>query len=188
MLSRQDIYRDMVGDASTRYDFSEYPLDHPLYSTMNRKAIRFFKDELNLVPMQQFVGLRPKCYDFLCMGKVSNNMLQHTNPLEKKTAKGVKRRVEDAHLQFRHYLDALRNFHTYLCRQILIKSTLHTVCTVHMCKVGLAAYDTKRWLCDDTIHTHARVHCCRHPNPRLSLTICMPPYSLTVIKAQLKVR
>ena len=75
-------------------------------------------------------------------GKVNNNM--HTNPLEKKTANGIKRRVKDAHLHFEHYLDVLRNFHTYLCRQNLIKSTLHTVRTVHMCKVGLTAHDTKR--------------------------------------------
>ena len=108
---------------------------------MNRKAIGFFKDELNSVPMQQFVGLRPKCYDFLCTGKVSNNMLQHTNPVEKNAAKGVKRRMKDAHLHFEYYLDALKNFHTYLCRQNLIKSILHTVRTVHMCKVGMTSYD-----------------------------------------------
>ena len=145
-VQTEDIYRDMAGNAAIHYDFSEYPLNHQLYSAMNRKAIGCFKDELNSVPMQKFVGARPKCYAFLCMGKVSNNMLQHTNPVEKKTAKGVKRRVKDAHLRFEHYLDALKNFHI---------STLHTVRTVHMCKVGLAAYDTKRWLCDDTIHTHA---------------------------------
>ena len=51
-------FRGMAGDAATHYDFSEYPLDHPLYIDMNRKAIGFFKDELNTVPMQQFVGLR----------------------------------------------------------------------------------------------------------------------------------
>ena len=123
---------------------------------MNRKAIGFFKDELNSVPMQQFVGLRPKCRAFLCTGKVSNNMLQHTNPVEKKT-KG-ERRVKDAHLHFEYYLDALKNFHVYLCRQNLIKSILHTVRTVHMCKVGFTAYDTKRWMCADTIHTHADGH------------------------------
>ena len=155
-VQTEDIKRDMAGDAATHYDFSEYPLDHPLYSAMNRKAIGFFQVELNSVPMQQFVGLRPKCYAFLCTRKVSNNMLQQTNPVEKK-AKGAKRRVKGAHLHFEHYLDALRNFHTYLCRQNLIKSTLHTVRTVHMCKVGLPAYDTKRWLCEDTIHTP--VHC-----------------------------
>ena len=67
-VQTEDIYRDMAGDAVTHYDFSEYPLGHPLYSDMNRKAIRFFKDELNSVPMQQFVGMRPMCYAFLCMG------------------------------------------------------------------------------------------------------------------------
>ena len=101
----------MAGDAATHYDFSEYPLDHPLYSAMNRKAIGFFKDERNSVSMQQFVGLRSKCYAFLCTGKVSNNMLQYTNLVEKKTAKGVKRRVKDAHMHFEYYLNALRNFH-----------------------------------------------------------------------------
>ena len=131
-VQRDDIYGDMVEDAATHYDFSEYPLDHPLYSDMNRKAIGFFKDELNSVPMQQFVGLRPKCYAFLCTGKVSNSMLQHTNPVEKKTSNGVKRKAKDAHLHFEHYMDAHRNFQTYLCRQNLIKSTLHTVRTVHM--------------------------------------------------------
>ena len=133
----------MAEDAVTHYEFSEYPLDHPLYSAMNRKALRFLNDELNSVTMQQFVGLRQKCYAFLCTGKVSNNLFQHTNPVEKKTAKNVKRYVKDAHLQFAHYLDAPNNFHTYLCRQHLVKSTLHTVRTVHMCKVGLTAYHTK---------------------------------------------
>ena len=105
--------------------------------------------------MRQFVDLRPKCYAFLCTGKVYNNVFQHTRRIEKKTAKGVRRSVNDAHLNFAHYLDALNNFRTYRCRQNLIKSTLHTV---HMCKVGLTAYDTKRWLCDDTIYTHAHGH------------------------------
>ena len=41
-----------------------------LYDTSNSKALGFFKDELNSVPMQEFVGLRPKCYVLLCMGKV----------------------------------------------------------------------------------------------------------------------
>ena len=109
--------------------------------------------------MQQFVGLRQKCYAFLSTGKVCNNEFQHTNPVKKKTAKGVKRSVKDAHLHFAHYLDALNNFRTYLFRQNLIKSTSHTVRTVHMCKVGLTAYDTKRWLCDDTMHTVIVVHC-----------------------------
>ena len=69
VVQTDGIYRDIVDDAASRCDFSEYPLDHPLYDTSIRKSLRFFKDELNSVPMREFVGLRPKCYAFLCTGK-----------------------------------------------------------------------------------------------------------------------
>ena len=109
-VQTDDIHRDMGDDAASRYDFNEYPLDHPLYGTSNRKALGFFKDELNSVPMREFVGRRPKCYAFLCTGKVDKNVLQHTRPVEKKTAKGVKRKVKDDHLHFAHYSDELCSF------------------------------------------------------------------------------
>ena len=99
--------------------------------------------------MKEFVGLRPKCYAFLCTGKVDRNAVQHSIPVEKKTANGVKRKVKDDHFHFTHYLDAL-------CKQNLISSTAHSVRTVHQRKAGLTAFDTKRWLCEDTIHTHAK--------------------------------
>ena len=65
----------MAEDAASRYDFSEYAFDHPLYSAVNRKALGYFKDRLNAVPMQQFVGLRPKYYAFRCTRKVICNNL-----------------------------------------------------------------------------------------------------------------
>ena len=102
--------KDMVTNAADRYDFSEYPLDHPLYDTSNRKALGFFKDELNSVPIQEFVGLRSKCYAFLCTGKVDKNVLEHTRPVEKKTAKGVKHQVKNDNLHCTHYLDTLHSF------------------------------------------------------------------------------
>ena len=71
--------------------------------------------------MREFVGLRPKCYAFLCTGKVDNTL--DTRHEEKK-----------------------------------ISSTNHTVRTVHTRKVGLTAFDTKRWLCEDTVHTHSHGH------------------------------
>ena len=153
-----DIHRGMADDTASRYDFSEYPLDHPLYDTSNRKALGFFKDELNSVPMREFVGLRPKCYALLCAGKVDKNVFQHTRPVEKKTSKGVKSEVKDDHLHFAHYLDVLHSFKSYVCKQNLISSTNHTVRTVHTRKVGLTAFDTKRWLCEDTIHTPSHGH------------------------------
>ena len=72
------------------------------------------------MPKREFVGLSPKCYVFLCTGKVDKNVLQHTRPVEKKTAKGVKRNVKDDHLHFAHYLGVLRSFKSYACKQNLI--------------------------------------------------------------------
>ena len=95
----------MADDATSRYDFSEYPLDHLLYDTSNRKALGFVKDELNSMHMREFVGLHSKCYAFLYTSKVDKSVLPHTTPVEKKTAKGVKRKVKDDHLHFAHYLD-----------------------------------------------------------------------------------
>ena len=92
------------------------------------------------------------------MGKVDKNVLQHTKRVEKKTAKGVKRKVKDDHLHFAHYLDVLHSFKSYVCKQNLISSTNHSVRTVHTGKVGLTAFDTKRWLCKDTVHTHTHGH------------------------------
>ena len=65
-VQTENIYEDMASDAAPRYDFSAYPENHPLYDTSNRKALGFFKDELNSIPMKEFVGLRPKSYAFLC--------------------------------------------------------------------------------------------------------------------------
>ena len=120
--------------------------------------LKHFKDELNSVPMREFVGLHPKCYAFLCTGKMDKNVLQHTRPVKKKTAKGVERKVKDDHLHFAHYLNVLRSFQSYVCKQNLIYSTAHTVRTVHTHKVGLTAFDTKSWLCEDTVHIHLHGH------------------------------
>ena len=108
--------------------------------------------------MREFVVLRPKYYAFLCTGKVDKNVLQHTRPVEKKTTKGVKRKVKDDHLHFAHYLDVLRSFKSYVCKQNLISSTNHTVCTVHSRKVGMTTFDTKRWMCEDPVRTHLHGH------------------------------
>ena len=69
-----------------------------------------------------------------------------------------KRKLTDDHLHFAHYLDVLRSFKLYVFKQNLISSTNHTVRTVHTRKVGLRAFETKRWLCEDTVHTHSHDH------------------------------
>ena len=46
-VKTNSVYEDMAADASEGYDFSEYLYDHPLYDASNRKALGYFKDELN---------------------------------------------------------------------------------------------------------------------------------------------
>ena len=74
--------------------------------------------------------------------QVDRDVLQHVGSMEKKTAKVVKRKVKDDHLHLHHYLDVLRNFQMFVCKQNLISSTVHTVHTVHNRKVGMTAFDT----------------------------------------------
>jgi hypothetical protein len=57
----EDIYKDMETELKY-YDTSDYPTDHPLYSTMNKKIVGKFKDELNGKPIEEYVGLRSKMY------------------------------------------------------------------------------------------------------------------------------
>ena len=83
-VQTNDIYKDMAAD--NKYDFSKYPLNHPLYNTSNKKAIGYFKDKLNSILMEEFVGLRPKCYAFKHTEKVVGNKLVQSSAVEKKTA------------------------------------------------------------------------------------------------------
>ena len=96
---------------------------------------------------------------------MDKNVLQHARPVEKKTAKCVKRKVKDDHLHFAHYLGVLHSFKSYVCKQNLISSINHIVCTVHTRKVGMTAFDTKRWMCEDTVRTHSHGHKDTVPNP-----------------------
>ena len=43
-------------------------------------------------------------------------------------------------------------------KQNFIKTKSHTISTYHQTKVALTAFDTKRWICDDNIHTLAHGH------------------------------
>eukprot|EP00794_Sanderia_malayensis_P001211 gene1211-biopygen438 len=52
----------IMNESSHLFDYSNYPKDHPNYSTTNKKAIGKMKDELEGKVMDEFIGLRPKMY------------------------------------------------------------------------------------------------------------------------------
>ena len=152
-----DIYADMY-ENKEEYDFSEYPFIHPNYDKTNKKVIGKFKDELNGLPLEEFVGLRAKCYSLRYYGKVENNIVEHENASEMQKAKGTKECVKKAHLRHAHYKECVKNHKTYSLKQNVIRSKGHNIGTYNQTKIALSAYDTKRWICENGIDTLAYGH------------------------------
>ena len=156
-IRTDDVYKDMK-ENSDLYDFSEYPHDHPNFSLKNKKIVGRMKDEARGMIIDEFIGLRPKCYSLLCRGFVRDNVIQDENIRHLSTSKGIKKGVKIAHLRHDHYKDSLFNLKTIIVKQNMIISKKHTISTYHVTKTALTAFDTKRWILQDNIHTLAHGH------------------------------
>ena len=44
-IKTEDVYNDIKADVLERFDTSNYPKDHPIYTDVNKKVIGKFKDE-----------------------------------------------------------------------------------------------------------------------------------------------
>ena len=85
-METEDVYKNMAQN-QTLYDTSDYPQDHPLYSSTNKKVLGKLKDECVGRAIAEYVGLRPKMYSILEAGGKNT-----------KKAKGVKKECrEEAH-------------------------------------------------------------------------------------------
>ena len=145
----EDVYMEMskMGDY---FDFSNYPKDHPLYSTANMKVVGKFKDELGGSILDKFVGLRPKLYAF--------TELSPTGTVKEKiTAKGVKKSVKDKVLSVDAYEKCLFDHQQKRITMNYIRSSHHQVYSYTTNKIGLSMYDTKRWF-DNDVTTFAFGH------------------------------
>ena len=104
-----------------------------------------FKDELKGKTLEEFCGLRAKCYSILF-------------DEERMTAKGIKESVKERHFRHEHYVKSLRTLTTYTASQNIIKSRAHNVSSYNIKKTALTAFDVKRWICCDGISTLAHGH------------------------------
>jgi len=67
LIETGDIYEDVLPEAATHFDCSEYPQSHTLYSIVNKKKLGKWKDENSKTgPIRQFVGIRAKMYSLQC--------------------------------------------------------------------------------------------------------------------------
>ena len=145
-ITTPDIYKDMQADKDL-FDTSDYPKDHPLYSPVNSKVIGKMKDECNGKPPLEFVGLRSKMYSLL---------LQDDN--HKCTVKGVQRAFLKKRVTHQDYLDCLQQQTRTQASFHNIVSKNHNVTTAKITKIGLSAYDDKRFLLRDSPRTLAYGH------------------------------
>ena len=94
-VETDDIYNDMFEDKD-KYDFSEYPKDHPNYDTTNKKFLGKFKDEMKSKIITEFIGLKPKMYSF--------NYIEDNIIVNKNTHKGVKESISLKHDEYKRSL------------------------------------------------------------------------------------
>ena len=135
------ISHDFYGELKTIkdwFDFSSYPENHPLYNTKNKGIPGKFKDECNLVQIKEFIGLRAKLYSIL---------LDDEN--EKRATAGVKRNVAEKKLRHVKFQDVFDNQNMFDITQRVIRHQKHVLYTEEKTRVGLSAYDDKRYILND---------------------------------------
>ena len=140
----EDIYKDMKEDEDL-FDTSDYPKEHFLHSEVNKKVLGKMKDECAGIPIQEFVGLRPKMYSILYGDK------------EKKAAKGVTRPCQRK-IKHENYRNCLFQRTQTIVEGRIITSVCHEIYTEKKKKIGLSPYDDKRYVLDDGYTTLAHGH------------------------------
>ena len=147
VIETDDIYQDMEQDKEL-YDTSDYPKDHVLFSNINKKVIGKFKDEVNGVPVNEFVGLRAKMYSI------------KTEDVEedKKKGKGIKKSVLKKEVKHQDYKDCLFERKEYQHSMMGFQSKQHRVYTIKQVKKSLSPYDDKRYILENGYTTRAHGH------------------------------
>lgn len=149
-VETQDVYRDMLENIHL-YDTSNYPPNHPLFSTDRKKKIGVFKDELGGVPMKEFVALRPKMYSYIYD--------KNDKEVNEKRCKGISRAVVKKEIMHEHYRNTLLNSTQSKHIMFGLRSDRHIMYCDKITKTSLSAFDDKRYWLGDGISSLAYGHC-----------------------------
>jgi hypothetical protein len=145
-IETEDVYQDMFDDKQA-YDFSDYPEDSKFYDVTNKKVVGKFKDETAGVPITEFVGLRSKMYS-----------IKLADDKEKKTAKGIKKSVVKNTITHNDYKKIVLNGDKMFSTMNTIRSSRHQIYSYTINKVGLCAFDDKRYVLNNGYDTLAHGH------------------------------
>lgn len=145
-VQTEDVYEDMARHADL-YDTSDYPMDSPLHSLVNKKVLGKMKDECAGRPIAEYVGLRPKMYSVL---EASGGNIRK--------AKGVKKAVVRRHIHHEQYRAALFERQTFRHGMNVLRSEGHRIYGQHLNKLSLSPFDSKRWINENGVDTLAYGH------------------------------
>ena len=127
------------------YDTSDYPKEHPLYSDANKKVLGKMKDECAGTPIAECVCLRPKMYSILKADEKNSKKAKAV-----KTKSVVKKRI-----MHEQYKETLFGKEQLWHGMNILRSEGHEIYGMHLNIISLSPFDSKRWICDDDIHTKA---------------------------------
>ena len=134
--SKQVTLTDIFRHLGQYFDSSNYPQNHPLFSTAHKARLGCFKDEAAGKIIEEMVLLRPKMYSIKYLGEEGGI----------KRAKGISRYLVSS-TSHQTYLEAFTNQRETEYQMTILRSELHTVKTVTFRKRGLSAWEDKRcWL------------------------------------------
>ena len=136
-IKTEDVYKD-IKDNENLYDTSEYSKEHPLHSTANKKVLGKMKDECAGIPISEVVCLRSKMYSIL---KADEKNI--------KKAKGVKKSVIKKEIKHEQYKETLFGTQQLWHGMNILRSEGHEIYGMHVNKISLSPFDSKRWIADD---------------------------------------
>jgi len=154
-IKTADLYKDMEQDLEL-YDTSNFDKKHSLYSVKHEKALGKFKSETGSKAPLEFVGLRPKMYSLRVIG--DKIPMDDENDKRKLRAKGIKKSYTKKHIQHSDFINTLTTRESTSAVFRTFASSNQQLQTLEINKVGLSAYDDKRYIKEDGISSYAYRH------------------------------
>ena len=147
-IKTDDFYKDISPDVESKFDTRNYDKNHPsgIPTGKNKQVVGMMKDECDGELVLEFVGLRPKVYNYSTKNK------------EEKRCKGVKKSVVKNELIMQDYKDCLFGRKEKTSEMNLIRHRNHDLFTERIEKVSLSSNDDKRIILENKIDTLAYGH------------------------------
>jgi len=146
-IKTDDLHKDMK-DNMDKFDTSNFPEGHRLHSLDNHRVVGKFKSETAEVAPKQFVGLRSKLYS-----------LHVRKEKPSKTAlKGIAKTYVKKHVRHDAFLRTLLTKKCTTAQFLAFRSVNHEIQTQEITKICLSAFDDKRYLLKDGVHSLAYGH------------------------------